>query len=86
VAFSALQGTNFELVADAAGLLWLGMFVVLPVVAFVWLVRFWSLASAAHELRLARVFMVLVILLWSSLLIGVVFLFAMLARGLFNLL
>jgi hypothetical protein len=84
--FSGLEGTGLELVTEAVSILWLGLFMGLPVVAFVWLVHFWSLASAAHELRLARLLMVLVILLWSSLLIGFVFLFAMLARGLFNLL
>jgi hypothetical protein len=86
LAYGFLQGTNLAVVADALGIVWLVVFGSLPVLAFIWIARFASLASTAPELRTPRLVMVGLIVVWAMLVAGFVALIYYLVKGLLNFL
>ena len=72
--------------SNLLGVIWLSLFAILPLLAFIWIIRFASLASSARELRLTRFLMFALIVAWAMLIAAFIALMAYLVQGLLNFL
>jgi hypothetical protein len=84
--FGLVHSSPREGIADAIGLFWLLLFISIPILSVVWLVRFGSLTATTNALRTTWWIILSVVVIWILIVAAVIALYAYIARSLIGFL